>query len=201
MAKILLIGNGCEVLSEQKGSVINTFDKVIRLGTYQLEGYENYVGSKTDICVTAHWKVNLNRIKTIPMTYITFPVFYETFLQKDIDQLKTEFISNLESDLIDKVEFMKYGDMESIISMLKKGLCGKSSLDFSKINPSLGFRSIWYLINTFPHDELYTYGFDFFKSGWYWKTSHNRDLKNRHPYIYERSVYENLISDGILKKL
>ena len=43
---ILIIGNACIALNEQKGSVIDSFDEVVRLTGYVIENFESHLGTK-----------------------------------------------------------------------------------------------------------------------------------------------------------
>jgi len=45
--RCLLIGNGTSVLNRELGKLIDSFDRVIRFNRYHLNGYENFVGTKT----------------------------------------------------------------------------------------------------------------------------------------------------------
>ena len=49
MDDIIIIGNGCSVLSKKNGNRIDKFSEVVRLGQFQINGFEDYIGSKTDI--------------------------------------------------------------------------------------------------------------------------------------------------------
>jgi hypothetical protein len=46
---VIIIGNSRSVLDHEYGKVINDFDIVIRIGFFLVEGFEKYVGAKTDI--------------------------------------------------------------------------------------------------------------------------------------------------------
>ncbi len=46
---VILVGNGKSVLDKKLGTDIDKFDIVVRFNNFQLEGFEEYVGSKTDI--------------------------------------------------------------------------------------------------------------------------------------------------------
>ena len=46
---IILIGNSPTILSSKLGSVIDEFDTVVRFNNFVTAGYEESVGSKTDI--------------------------------------------------------------------------------------------------------------------------------------------------------
>ena len=48
------MGNGSSVLEHKLGNVIDSeFDYVFRMNRFKTEGYEEYVGSKTDIWVVS----------------------------------------------------------------------------------------------------------------------------------------------------
>ena len=49
--KILIIGNGSSVLSQKLGDKINEISIIARINNYQINGYEDYIGSKTDIWI------------------------------------------------------------------------------------------------------------------------------------------------------
>lgn len=52
-SKILLVGNGPSALAKEVGSQIDAFDgKVARFNHFSINGYEKYVGSRTDIWIT-----------------------------------------------------------------------------------------------------------------------------------------------------
>jgi hypothetical protein len=52
MKNILLVGNGPSVKDQELGELIDSYDRVVRFNWYHTEGYEKYVGAKTDIWFT-----------------------------------------------------------------------------------------------------------------------------------------------------
>ena len=61
--KVILIGNGCSATEHKLGKVIDSeFDLVLRMNRFKTEGYEEYVGSKTDVWVVSdnafQWVIN-----------------------------------------------------------------------------------------------------------------------------------------------
>jgi len=44
---IIIIGNGSSLLDIKNGSTIDNFDIVVRFNAYTINGYEDYVGTKT----------------------------------------------------------------------------------------------------------------------------------------------------------
>jgi hypothetical protein len=49
---MILVGNGHSALSKLAGKQIDSFDTVVRFSWFWVDGYEQYVGSKTDIWAT-----------------------------------------------------------------------------------------------------------------------------------------------------
>ena len=61
--KVLLVGNGCSATEHKLGKTIDSkFDLVLRMNRFKTEGYEEYVGSKTDVWVVSdnafQWVIN-----------------------------------------------------------------------------------------------------------------------------------------------
>ena len=50
--KTILIGNGPSALDHKFGSLIDSYETVVRFSWYHTKGYEDYVGAKTDIWFT-----------------------------------------------------------------------------------------------------------------------------------------------------
>ena len=46
---ILIIGNGQSILNNNFQNQIDNFDIVLRINNYKINGYEQFLGSKTDI--------------------------------------------------------------------------------------------------------------------------------------------------------
>ena len=49
--KVVIVGNGGSHIGSGNGKIIDSFDKVVRLNKYLIEGHEEDVGSKTDAVV------------------------------------------------------------------------------------------------------------------------------------------------------
>lgn len=47
--KTIILGNGSSLLHNKNGHLIDTFDSVVRFNAYSINGYEDYVGTKTSI--------------------------------------------------------------------------------------------------------------------------------------------------------
>jgi len=50
--KIILVGNGTCITDKKNGELVESFDTVVRFNNYAIEGFEDYVGKRTDVWVT-----------------------------------------------------------------------------------------------------------------------------------------------------
>ena len=79
MKKIVIVGNSGEALGSKKGPLVDNCDIVIRMNDFVTKGYENDLGSKTDIIACAF--SSLNKICD-PQKY---PEYYHHGLVKKVD--------------------------------------------------------------------------------------------------------------------
>jgi len=94
--KTILIGNGPSALNKKIGHIIDTFYNVIRFNTFYVKGYEEYVGSKTDIWVIHSgfvcdnidqlWKKNSDNPR--PKTVVLISKTTNTLVTPSYDQIK-----------------------------------------------------------------------------------------------------------------
>jgi hypothetical protein len=47
--QIIVVGNGSDILQHKNGCKIDSFECVVRMGSCKINGYEEYVGTKTDL--------------------------------------------------------------------------------------------------------------------------------------------------------
>jgi hypothetical protein len=118
----------------------------------------------------------------------------ESFIESQ-EYINREFTSSKNNIIyINKPE-----DIDGLINMYTNILPAFTNIN--NINFSLGFKTIYFLKKLFPEDTIYTTGFDFFKTGWYWDPHHNRDDSNMHPYTWERLWYARSKKIGIINEL
>lgn len=197
MKRLIIIGNGCDVLSTKRGYLIDEFDIVVRVGNFKIDGFESHVGRRTDFCVTSHWKIDYDRLNTTK-TILTFPVF-ESYENNTLTVERDRTLESLTDEQLKNITYvMSNDDASDIIKSFQD--IKNTSIDTGRINPSLGYRAIWLTMKLFKEYTCFSYGFDFFKTGWYWKLDHNRDVKNRHPYFHERMLHSRLLSSGRIIK-
>lgn len=59
--KLCIVGNGPSALKSKRGEMIDSCDRVIRMNDFVLEGYEEFIGSKTDVWFTGLGAQQLKR--------------------------------------------------------------------------------------------------------------------------------------------
>ena len=191
---IVIVGNGEGVLEKKRGQYIDSFDKVVRLGQYVTDGYEEFVGSKTDIISTIYWKLNLERLKKHKVILSVPLDIQEQFFESD------EFIKKEYSEFRDNILYInKISDIENLKKYYIGTLPAFNGID--NVNFSLGFKTFYFIQKLFPDSNIHTTGFDFFKTSWYWNKSHNRDNSNNHPYTWERLWYTKMKREGKINEL
>lgn len=191
---VLIVGNGEGILEEKKGSLIDSFDTVVRLGQYVLDGYEEYTGTKTDIISTIYWKLNLERLKNTKVI-LSVPLdlqeqFFESkeYIDKEYDNYRDNIIYLNEMD-----------DIDGLKKYYTKHLPAFKDID--RVNFSLGFKTFYFIEKLFPESKIYATGFDFFKTSWYWNKEHNRNNSTKHPYTWERLWYARMKREGYINEL
>lgn len=54
--RVLLVGNNLTALERKQGSMIDSYDVVVRFGKGIMPGYEEFIGSKTDVWMTGEFR-------------------------------------------------------------------------------------------------------------------------------------------------
>lgn len=171
--KIIVIGNGTSVLDRKMGSVIDTFEDVVRINSFQIKGYETFIGSKTTIWARNNSKRTKNRIKMDQYKRIIicspdWNMNRAFKIQKTIpgsEVIPKKIVANLQRDLNQ--------------SLKKSCHSGKP-----KKWPSTGLLLLYYLLG--EYDPIHIYGFDNFKG----KNGVARHYYNNKEKIISWGVHE-----------
>ena len=59
---VLLVGNNLTALSRKQQRLIDSYDVVVRFGKGIMPGYEEYIGSKTDVWMTGEFRRDMHRL-------------------------------------------------------------------------------------------------------------------------------------------
>lgn len=191
---VIIVGNGEGVLSSKNGPLIDSFNTVVRLGSYVTDGFEDYVGCKTDIISTIYWKLSIDRLKTTKVI-LNVPIGMQKNFNKSQEYINTEF-SKYTSNIL---YLNNKDDIQGLIDMYVDILPPFSGIE--SINFSLGFKTFYFIKKLFPGKKIFVTGFDFFKTGWYWNPDHNRDDSNMHPYTWERLWFAKMKRMGNIHEI
>lgn len=230
MKRLVIVGCGGGVLTSKKRDFIDSSDLVIRVNNFKIKGYEDFVGTKTDIYSCAPKFINSidkseeDRIKDCVVRYeeelVKHPELesYKDLYVKiynhpkvDSNSMKEILLSYLPSNEIIKVEKALHPQdkfpFERLLFSSKLKICNFSS----PFNHTTGFRTILYCIKTYTDHEIFVTGFDFFlSSGWYWDTGspwvkqHTIQVGNSNPdqsFYIESERLKQLINKGSVKEI
>jgi len=134
-SNIIVVGNGGCLLKQKNGSIIDSFDCVVRMGNCSTAGYEQYVGKKTDI-YRASWDRLLHNItKSNRYRPIEISFEYNTllFLEQQHDvycEVFGSFLLRNNFKLFSKPYFSEISFPENIFLKCNERLTHESCLDF-----------------------------------------------------------------------
>lgn len=209
MKKIVIVGNG--QIRGDHGEFVDRCDTVIRMNKFQVDGYEEKVGTKIDVYSTypgccmkniglCHLREDLTRVTEVwfprPETwcwcfpeYSAFVSQYDRIPQYPMARALWRSILR-EADQTDLLT----DDQELISQWVKVGS------DKSQIGPSTGLGTIEMALMKYTGHEVFILGFDGDKIGdWYW--AKNPVPSSRHPWAWERARIASYAQRGLLSKL
>lgn len=173
--KVLIIGNSPLVLEQKRGAEVNAFEgKIARCNHFKIEGFEEYVGTRTDVWVTG--AINLQH-KNMQREY-DFVVRYTT-------------MSDQACDLGDVIlrSCRPQWNVYRILSRDRRELIEKSKI---KWQPTTGIAGIYWLMTN--NYKVYIYGFDFCISGRdYYTDRLHLSMEGHHDPVKEMAYAKKLI--------
>ena len=161
----VIVGSSRELLKKNLGSVIDTFDHVIRFNSFKIEGYERHVGTKQKI-----WGVNLGLASHAPTVvkkvndnnrYIWYVGNSYDIEKQFLDikkSLKKQFVvESINFDVVDLIEELKSEFKEENLCFERN----KIRLGSKKKYATTGLRAIFKAIEKFG--KAYICGFTSWK--------------------------------------
>ena len=179
--KILLVGNGPCVLDSDRGHEIDDFEgKIVRFNGYEIEGYEKYVGTRTDILALG--MLSITEQLKLEYDYI---LLYQSGLDGGAGLRKVKKLSPH-----NEVIFFPLHAKDKIKELLELP---------RKIEPTTGVITVYWF--TRPDVELYLYGFDFFERGgeYFNKKIIPADIRCHNPGT-EKVYVEYLIEQNLIRR-
>jgi hypothetical protein len=102
--KICIVGNGPSALKNKRGKMIDSCDRVIRMNDFVLEGYDEFIGSKTDVWFTGLGAQQLKR-EQAPCKRL----FYYTHKRhNDVEALLSEKLEKHNDLLVHAIKGTRY---------------------------------------------------------------------------------------------
>jgi len=221
MKRVIIVGNGKQVLNKTNGSLIDEYDIVVRLNRFRVKNYEAHVGTKTDIVVfnqstfIEKKKIENNSLHAKQHFRINAkPTIQKYSVNKSLSQIK-KFIKILKHNFTpyyentdNAVHLLLFANTDNILHNFKSRyiLYPPRSTDIF----SSGFLTIRYFVEN-NYDVSIT-GFDFFqRSSYYWYLDHEyysekdyinintQNFTDNHPYTIEKILISKYALSGKLK--
>ena len=202
--KVVVLGNGETALKKERGKLIDSFDIVIRCNECLLKGYEECVGTKTDII-------------TVPSNAILKKIASKvgrTETENYIQHVNTVWYTRPKYWVEKITKCSEIAGMTNIINF--EHICNE---DFNKIVgqfrkegvastwPSTGLVAILRAVTTYPDYDIYVTGFDGFETGHYFKDekkhhdSITKPIGDDHSREGEKKFFETIIKQHNIKVL
>lgn len=170
-SEIILVGGGSSILDKPNGSIIDSFEKVVRYSYFKTQGFEEYSGQKTNYW----WTVN-------------------TYKNEDISKYDTIFTHSYEHKDTCKV-YNSFKDKSKLVSITPEF---SNSLTKLVPFPSSGLISIFWFLQSY--DRVTITGFDWWKTSTQHYFNSQVRGKAHTPYL-EKQVIDNLCDEEKIKIL
>lgn len=180
--KTIVIGNGSTLLGKGLGKEVDSYDRVIRLNEYKTEGFEEDLGSKTDVHL-----VNGGVVLQL-LSGLRCPTTFCCACNANWTRAKRK------------------GAEKVGIKRIPRSNCnlGSKLIKSPKAEPTLGIKAItWFAkirdLQISSFEKVWVANFDFGKSGHYWDKNHQHG--KIHPWGKEKLFMDLLIEKGIVEIL
>lgn len=192
--KVLVVGNSPNNLKKKKGKVIDSFDIVIRINDFKINGFEDYVGTKT-----THWVTSFSPAIDNREINIFNKVFTANFNQtNEIFNKRIKRIIKKDSDINNKLLVLSKLEIENF----KKQI----GYDTKHKWPTTGMVAIYVALNKIENSDVYFHGFSFFKEigqyvSHYWNETKKEEFRKHHNHRLEEKYINDLIKSKKIKIL
>jgi hypothetical protein len=218
--KIAVVGNGAGSLKMKNGRFIEGCDLIIRINDYQTVGFEDAVGSRTDIHMLNSWAkipgLAATHIAALRAVWFAFPdpatwreshTIHSSYESEYLDRWWQDLSAEeREVDAHDAAVqhfipavIRRYFNVEHMLELVAALGLQRSGIlvgpDGKLVQPTTGVKTIWLARALYPHAEILITGFDGFQSStYYWNTS-IPDQYDYHAYNLEIE-WLNLLCQG-----
>lgn len=178
MGSVYIIGNGPSATQKKLGKIIDSADVVVRINDFKTAGFEEYVGTKTDILFTCRLNEYLETLSSFPEVILCLLMNPLDGVTIPGELLKSPNISRV-------IDWPEVNTLPPIL-MLAPGCY-----------PSTGLLCVLEMIGRFGHVNVV--GFDHFGPGnRHYYEPEERPIPTRHDSEKERWWFNYMESAGLL---
>jgi hypothetical protein len=200
--RLVIVGNGGSSINAKNGNFIDNSDIVVRIKKFKTKGFEEFVGSKTNIWITKWFSYQKTTIENIWVPFINpKSIIYDDKIKLINDslflnQFDNRIIAyNKHYDYIEEIGFsnIKFLSENELIKCLNdlnikyEPIYTKSGINV--VHPTTYLLSIFLCLERYPDYKIYITGFDNFDKGYYWNLTESKKIDKTWPHQYEK---ENL---------
>jgi hypothetical protein len=176
MKKVFIIGNGPSATAVKRGALIDAADVVVRINDFKTEGYEEFVGSKTDILFTC-------RLNEYMLTLHQFPEVIISLLMNPLDGVVIPDELLLHPNISTQIHWPQVKIITALLSIKKN------------CYPSTGLLCILFM--AIRYGQVSITGFDFFADGnRHYYSNGDRPVPTRHDGKREKEIIQLLVKKG-----
>lgn len=179
---VCIVGNGACALYKKNGTFIDSCDLVVRLGEFVIEGWEEYIGTKTDVYLS-RWHKSKNRTKEFfeSLKELWIPKPYE-YREKTYDALISSYGITSKIRYIPKSLIFSYKARYPFRYVTASENRIRERHLYCYV-PDSGIVAIDMVKYFYPDSTCWITGFDNCSSGYYWNVDKQLDLAD--PPILE----------------
>jgi len=212
MNKVIIVSNSPVVLDKELGDKIDSFDTIIRINDFEIDGYEKHVGTRTDIWASCSGPPSM---KGHPLMRLSDWMDYQkgklgpfkevwaireqngdNLFQDNKNQLK-HFITNET-----KFRFMhkdrKTGSLKYVSDFIRENCDKLNPASSGVVSPSTGFLTILTALEVFG--EITVYGNSFFKDDVSMKAKRGNSRLGKHYFTVDTRRYIGTEREKYFKK-
>ena len=199
MSKVVIVANAKIKEDKKIGNDINNFDKVIRMNRFETDGFEEYLGSKTDI-----WCINRKILLQKTNTYYGFynkrwKSYKDKYPTLEKCVMMTYCHEIDEADGLRRERIVTENDIHvantyDVMNELRQRWIDIYNNDgFHK--PGTGITTILYYIK--KYGNIHLHNFDWGKTSHYWGVKGPEDIPSQHhTWGFEEQVAKDLVSEN-----
>jgi hypothetical protein len=182
-SKIIIVGNGTSLLDKENGSIIDSYEEVVRFNSFEIQKYEKFVGTKSTIWFNV---INFNDKNNWRVLHDWKQIYLHSWQwDESKDKLYINFIDFFNQKNLDNSKIIK------TVSTTTREISDYAN-DTTYKCFSTGMIAIWEMLKLY--DTVDITGFD-----WWSRDSHHYNDKaargTLHKPIKEKQIIDKLISE------